>query len=652
MSRAAARRAVRTQYYFVVNNEEAFSVFGRSEVQDITRIRQINDVPCLVAILAVAAAMLVLDTDAVRYGNVLRLSEPIDFQGRLCGFDDAVKDAPLGYTPNPYNDMVVCVSACPKTAADGNFSLPDGPMGKFHTRSAYPTAQVRGQHCLPLDLSLAKTIIKTRSVQSELYRSLGLVFSSPDVLVLVLVAPFIVSLILVVMLLYLPAAAATLAFSFTAMLLALIAMTMDLDVDVLQNIPLYPETHPMMLALHPYFRDACYLGALVFTGALAMSVRDMARSQAVFKECMTAIYNKNVLVTVFASMFISLLRVLFILHVCRHLALLMSIVNPVVVRLQILGEWQEVHRNAWSPYYLKGVMFYSFGAWWILEFLSYGNKYITAQILCKNYFLLRATNAQGMELGHGVRNPLWYAIYSLCRYHLGSAAFAGLLSTPCRITKSIISIFVPDRPNLKNSLNAQYRMAYYLFYPLIMLDVHLLRFFKDSVWVMLPLKGYKYMDAAQRVEGLLNRSRGKIPNLTKFTSRSQSFFDVAVGLSTMFWAFYLFREPRHGRYHQVEHLSGGSLMGGLLMTPEHSPMLVLPVLLAFGLWVGEGMLHLASMASHTLTVCYCIDVEMAGGTETAALYLPASLKEVYKDLGGGESERELSEQVERSAAGD
>jgi len=54
------------------------------------------------------------------------------------------------------------------------------------------------------------------------------------------------------------------------------------------------------------------------------------------------------------------------------------------------------------------------------------------------------------------------------------------------------------------------------------------------------------------------------------------------------------------------------------------------------------MLHLVGMASCTLTVCYCIDVEMAGGTETDALYVPPSLKEVYKNLGGGESERELS----------
>jgi len=66
---------------------------------------------------------------------------------------------------------------------------------------------------------------------------------------------------------------------------------------------------------------------------------------------------------------------------------------------------------------------------------------------------------------------------------------------------------------------------------------------------------------------------------------------------------------------------------------------------AFGVWVGNGFLHLVGMAAESLTVCYCIDVEMVGGTETDALYVPFSLKEVYKDLGGGESERERAELI-------
>merc|ERR1711988_834594 len=194
-------------------------------------------------------------------------------------------------------------------------------------------------------------------------------------------------------------------------------------------------------------------------------------------------------------------------------------------------------------------------------------------------------------------------------------------------------------------------MAFYLFWPLIQIDLKFLRFFKDSVWVMLPLKGYKYMDAARRSEGLLNRSRGKIPNLTKFSGKVQICLNVAVGLQSLFWTFFMYREPRHGRYHEVQHLRSSEAIMGLMITPEHSPLLALPVMMFFGIWVGDGLLHLVGMAAEALTVCYCIDVEMVGGTETDALYVPQSLKEVYKDLGGGESERERAELIEQSAQG-
>lgn len=93
----------------------------------------------------------------------------------------------------------------------------------------------------------------------------------------------------------------------------------------------------------------------------------------------------------------------------------------------------------------------------------------------------------------------------------------------------------------------------------------------------------------------------------------------------------------------MPHLTPQEAVTNVLMTPSHSPLLTLPVIFFFGLWVATGILHLVTMASETLTLCYCIDVEMAGGTETDALYVTRDLANVYKDLGGGESERELAE---------
>ena len=50
---------------------------------------------------------------------------------------------------------------------------------------------------------------------------------------------------------------------------------------------------------------------------LATAISAMARAHAVFRECVAAIFDPNVLVTVFTSMGLSVVRIAFILHVCR-----------------------------------------------------------------------------------------------------------------------------------------------------------------------------------------------------------------------------------------------------------------------------------------------------------------------------------------------
>lgn len=651
-NRETSRQTIRSQYLFVASEEEAFSVFGRSEVQDLNRLRACTDVPCLLLFLFTLAGMMFFDSHARSHGTTNRLFEPVDFQGKLCGYDDGVQDKPLGYRPNPYSDMIICVSSCPKTPADGNFTLPDGPMGKCYTRPAYATANILGQNCLPLDLQLAKHMITRKSVQTELYKSFAMAFTALHVMLLILLVPIFISMIYILMLFYVPNAAATLAFTSTAATMALTGLIMDLDMDALLGAPLYRETHPLMLMLHPYVRDVCYSVGITFATFWLASIGMMRRTKSVFKECVDVVLGQDSLQdsVLFAALGCSVVRIVFILHACRHSALLMSIINPVEVKVQILGESHDINRNAWSPYYIKALLFYAWMTYWVLEFMRFCNKYITASVLCHNYFLLPTIASAGSENKGVKKSPLVYAFYSLFRYHLGSVAFAAFMSVPVGITRWLVRIFVPDKPNLQNSVHRVDRLAYCLFRPLVWLDLNFLRFFSDSAWVMIALKGYPYMDAAARSEGLLNRCRGKIPNLAKFTNKTDSFLNISVGLSAMVWAFFFFREPRHGDYHSVAKLTAEEALEDIFVTPEHSPLLVLPVIFAFGIWVGEGVLHLIGMAAESLTVCYCIDVEMAGGTETDALHVPRNLAEVYKDLGGGESERELAEMMAQSGA--
>ena len=153
------------------------------------------------------------------------------------------------------------------------------------------------------------------------------------------------------------------------------------------------------------------------------------------------------------------------------------------------------------------------------------------------------------------------------------------------------------------------------------------------------------MHSARRVEGLLNRSRGKIPNLTKYTGPAETLMNLALGLTSMVMIYLFFREPRN------EGSTPQDALQKLLHLPEHSPLLTAPLMLIFGLEVASGLLHIFGMASFTLTISYCIDVEMAGGTETDALYVPRPLAEVYKDMGGSESEREMAQLMADRARG-
>ena len=249
--------------------------------------------------------------------------------------------------------MVICVSACPQTATDGTFTLPDGPMGKDglgidclgctaalfaavrwhvnvflawtrvhgrgkeHTRPAYPTDNIYGQLCLPLDLELARLIISVKSVQTEMYKALGVIFTSSDGILVVLVVPFVTSFIYLIALYYIPTAATTLAFSITAVTLALVGVLMDLDLSVMKGIDLFKETHPLMLMAFPYFRTCCYLSSFLFFLVLGATISAMVRAHAVFRECVAAIFDPNVLATVFTSVALSVIRIGFILYVCR-----------------------------------------------------------------------------------------------------------------------------------------------------------------------------------------------------------------------------------------------------------------------------------------------------------------------------------------------
>jgi len=344
-------------------------------------------------------------------------------------------------------------------------------------------------------------------------------------------------------------------------------------------------------------------------------------------------------------------KMVIILSCSYHAALMMSVLREVDVEIVLFGQHERVKRTTEDPTYLRALGFYALTAYWLLEFVTCISKYIAAQLFCAHYFQLPSVAPGTTEETKDMTQAIPYSIYSV-GYHLGSLALGAFLQLPLRTVRTVLRLFLPDRPNLGRSNSPIDRVIYHVFYPIIQLDLHLLRFFSDATYVMIALKGYSFFSAARRAEGLLNRSRGKIPNLTKFTYLVDLFLNTAMGFLAVVWTFFFFREPRaHGFLGYSDVLDMGGAVNNLVKAPAHSAILAMPVMFAFGLWIGQGMMHILTMSSETLTMCYCIDVEMAGGTETDALYVPPQLATMYKDMGGSESEREMAQAMQGMAPG-
>jgi len=64
-------------------------------------------------------------------GNPRRLINSIDYDGRICGYDEAVKDKPLGYYM--LDKSVVCVKECPKVSDINMYICHDGSIGSYNT---------------------------------------------------------------------------------------------------------------------------------------------------------------------------------------------------------------------------------------------------------------------------------------------------------------------------------------------------------------------------------------------------------------------------------------------------------------------------------------------------------------------------------------
>merc|ERR1719310_1323266 len=105
---------------------------GKTEMEDhefheyhaqIEQDRKCTDIPCCLVFIAFQVGMAFILMTALAEGDLRRLSHGFDYEGQLCGVDEAVKDYPFvfycpkhGIPTQLSLDFPVCVLMCPTSA--------------------------------------------------------------------------------------------------------------------------------------------------------------------------------------------------------------------------------------------------------------------------------------------------------------------------------------------------------------------------------------------------------------------------------------------------------------------------------------------------------------------------------------------------------
>lgn len=116
--------------------------------------RSCTDCLCLLVIIAAWIAMTVVGfivtglvkSELLAKGNPVRLTNEIDYDGRICGYDDGVKNRPNGYYLS--TGAVVCVEFCPKTTDYYSFYCFDEDQKKADNSYSYGWNAVEEGRCM------------------------------------------------------------------------------------------------------------------------------------------------------------------------------------------------------------------------------------------------------------------------------------------------------------------------------------------------------------------------------------------------------------------------------------------------------------------------------------------------------------------------
>jgi len=143
--------------------------------------RQMTDVACGCFFFAFWCGMIFIGYTALSNGDPRRLWHGYDYQGQLCGVDLPVINKTLLYWPDENRmDFPLCVFECPGSAIDkvsvpretvvtskGRDYLRTDIVREDATMMTYPSKQVGGRYCLPVDTSPKLAKIRKSIAEQE-----------------------------------------------------------------------------------------------------------------------------------------------------------------------------------------------------------------------------------------------------------------------------------------------------------------------------------------------------------------------------------------------------------------------------------------------------------------------------------------------------
>ncbi|CEL93416.1 unnamed protein product [Vitrella brassicaformis CCMP3155] len=647
-------------YQYLISEDEAFSVFGRQEVDGLATRRRCTDVFGLFILAGAVLFALFIFGEAQQYGNPHRLFYPTDFNGAMCGLDPDVSDKPYGYFPNPLmSDIRVCVKECPNGAEGLTFTVPDGPMAKLYTHHSYASVLGINYNCLPMDHDIAGEAVTYGSLQQELYHAWATVFSNPQLLAAVLSTSLLLGAVAIMAIRAMPTVTAIGCVVVGCGLLFYLAYLIHVDQRRFAKDIVFEKAHFYSLQLAPLLKYGLAVLGLVVLVVSMRSLRYRAELFRIFRGTIGYVAKSPLLLVL--VLVLSVTELFLIVQWAQVAVLLMGVRSPRSTEVELFGEIETVKTMSFSAVFLLYFILWSFLLVWALEFLAACVKFVAASVLCANYFRLpphllhtartagtasiaagRSTAAPSLISGYGgedvkprgglltpdgtinIGSEALQGMLNL-RFHLGTLAFGSLLNLPVRVLRYILTPLIPAE--FDPSESQTHRVLYYVLMPLIALETRVMRYFTDSAYVMVALLGYPYMQAALRIEALLNRNFGKIPHLSSDKIPVAQILNFIIAVVVIFLAYITFRAPGADEFTVVHYLLG--IETSLHSRAHHSPVMSLPLVLVLSLWVSNAFLLLLGTSADTLTTCYCIDVEMAGGTETDALYCPSSLAQVF-----------------------